>query len=262
MSIEEPKPSLEYGRTPRKNRWKLWLMLFVLAMASGTTYWKWPIIRYRVERARQYHGVLNATRPKSQLILSAPEDAGLTSTAEILGAFDARTRPWGMAPGNAIHQLALLESGRTAGPGDSAVIFVGALVTPAGHRRLMTISVNLGVRNDASNAIVSFDVQLYDVGSYWNPKFAIVQVNADTMAQPLPGTIYPGFQWIRFESTWFRPGVAYAIEAGTVGATDSAAVRVPFSFDGHADAMLFTLGDGDTVTLRLESGRALPLKSE
>lgn len=260
---EETKPTLSYGRTPRRLRWKLWVPLLIILIAMPALYVNRLPLWNGLQKRLQFYEVLHARRPSPRVTISDASDAG-ANVSGLLHGFASRVAPWGMAPQNTVHHLALLVAQPSPGVshGDPATAFIGPLETAEGERRLATVSLNLMVTNDASTAIVSFDVELYGIGSYVDPQFRVVAVGPGATTNPSDGRVYPGFHWIRFDPIRFRPGVACSIDAGAVSTADASVARIAFTLDGTPDAFLFKLGKSDTVTLHLESGRPLPLNAK
>lgn len=251
-------PTLDYGHKTRHRHWRLWLLLSIcglfgaVCLIEGKSALRWWSERQRVNR------VLHAPVPVGPLALSSPSDADPPTVSAFLKAFSTRAHAWLSATAAAELDLRNATWPRQSqSPGDQGLVIIQRLQTPKGDIRIMAIGINVMITNDRSLAFMSCHVQLFEVGSFFQPHFRELQAHPSTAGDVAGDAAFAN--WITFTPLRYRPGASIQLAPPAVLPTDAAAIRWPINIEGRADALIFTLDENDVVHLKMESGAKLPL---
>lgn len=249
--MAEDAAPLEYAPAKRRRRqWPLVVGFVLVALLA------FLFAGRRVVSAMQWVSDLSDRRT---VLRGAAASGTLDLTSAVAGKgvgpflneFASRARAWSAGTGATATKLSNLTRPRpTAGPGNPAVTFIGELVAADGTERFAVVGLNVGVKNDGSEAYVDVDVELFNIGTWRNPAFSMTNARAAAVGSTIRFSEH--HHWASFALMKYRPGDAITFDAPNVAADDPATLRLPFKIDGVEGAFRFTLGSGDIVTVSRE----------
>lgn len=176
-----------------------------------------------------------------------------------LGVGEAVTKAWGQPTRGIRTRLAALATPtQTANLLSGPTAFVGRLVARNGSEAVIVLDLNYGWTID--NGVVYFHLESYSAGSWYSPRLKSVVLTQARLESALSGLVFRDGDGLSFEVAEYRPFDRIVLGVPSVPQGDAATLRIPVKVRGMSDVICLTWEREDLPSIRLESGRGLPIR--